>query len=263
MPQVNSPPQVVSAPEATPASAFVGQEVAVTSTWFDPDGDGLFYSWEWGNGSSTGYLTAPDATYTYNDPGIYMVVLTVTDGKAIVAQSLTIRIVAYELAVQKAKVNLNLDPSKTTTDKILCKALIVYPDGYTPVELEQNGLTAIIGFGGVAFNATDLIYKGKAGKKITLRDAGRQFKLSWRFRKKLRPGKPNAAVVIFKLRGTGFAEIMRDNGYLLDENNPRVDLPVSLRLGGNLFTAELQLIFGETRLKASTSSYGFTWKAPR
>ena len=109
----------------------------------------------------------------------------------------------------------------------------------------------------------DLINKGRPGIRITLTDADRQFRLRWRKRKTYSIKRPNVATINIKLQGSGFAEIMRENGYLLDEANPEVELPVTLRLGHRLFTTELPLRFGSTKLKSSDVNYSVLWNSSR
>nr|BAL58607.1 hypothetical protein HGMM_OP2C157 [Candidatus Acetothermum autotrophicum] len=55
----------------------------------DPDGSIVSYTWDFGDGEKS---TEPNPTYTYSEPGIYEVTLTVTDDHGLTAQDTSIRI---------------------------------------------------------------------------------------------------------------------------------------------------------------------------
>ncbi len=63
----------------TPENPKVNQTVKFTSTSTDPDGDELIYTWDFGDGSELSSDENP--THIYEEPGLYTVVLTVSDGK--------------------------------------------------------------------------------------------------------------------------------------------------------------------------------------
>lgn len=71
----NRPPVVASL--AGPGQADEGQAVAFTSEAFDPDGDPLLYSWDFGDGHTGS--GGPGASHAYADDGPYTVRLTVRD----------------------------------------------------------------------------------------------------------------------------------------------------------------------------------------
>ncbi|HEX4931550.1 MAG TPA: PKD domain-containing protein, partial [Gemmatimonadaceae bacterium] len=68
------------------------RSVQMRATFADPDvGDGPWtYSWDWGNGTTTGSWAAPGAytaSRTYNTRGTYRVRVTVTDARKAFATS--------------------------------------------------------------------------------------------------------------------------------------------------------------------------------
>ncbi|RLF80651.1 hypothetical protein DRN32_02610, partial [Thermococci archaeon] len=82
---VNHPP-VVNA--GGPYSATQGQEVVFDgSGCSDPDGDFIYYFWEFGDGQSS---TEQNPIHIYQDPGQYTVVLTIKDSKGASATAQTL-----------------------------------------------------------------------------------------------------------------------------------------------------------------------------
>ena len=72
--------------ESVPAVALPGQEIRLTASASDPDGDALTYTWDFGDGASaTGTTVAGGGTITaihaYMAVGTYTVALTADDGK--------------------------------------------------------------------------------------------------------------------------------------------------------------------------------------
>jgi parallel beta-helix repeat protein len=70
------------------AKAGLDQEVYVNEivyfdggSSFDPDGDRLEYSWDFGDGMNGSWQSNTNATHSYNKKGTYTVTLTVSDGK--------------------------------------------------------------------------------------------------------------------------------------------------------------------------------------
>ncbi len=80
-------------PESVP-SKYVSGEPPLTvqfssSASKDPDGSITAYLWDFGNNTTS---TEPNSTYTYTEPGIYEVTLTVTDDHGATTQDTSVRI---------------------------------------------------------------------------------------------------------------------------------------------------------------------------
>ncbi|HLX64117.1 MAG TPA: PKD domain-containing protein [Planctomycetota bacterium] len=73
----NHAPVIDSGPTATPATAATAQNISFTAAAHDPDGDDLYYWWDFGDG---GYGSDASTTYAYQAPGTYTVTLHVDDG---------------------------------------------------------------------------------------------------------------------------------------------------------------------------------------
>ncbi len=63
---------------------------------FDPDGDGITYFWDFGDGNNS---TSANPSYTYNSFGTYVVTLTITDSRGATGSSQTIAIIADNLEI--------------------------------------------------------------------------------------------------------------------------------------------------------------------
>lgn len=76
----NYPPVALATITPSPI-AYVNQEVEFdASSSYDPEGEPLTYSWDFGDGSGTGWVSNPVSTHTYTEPGEYDVSLIVNDG---------------------------------------------------------------------------------------------------------------------------------------------------------------------------------------
>jgi glucose/arabinose dehydrogenase/PKD repeat protein len=75
--QDNNPP--VATASATPSSGPAPLDVQLSSAGSsDPDGDPLTFAWAFGDGGTSSFA---NPTHTYQDPGTYSAVLSVTDGR--------------------------------------------------------------------------------------------------------------------------------------------------------------------------------------
>lgn len=95
----NAPPAITGI-NSSPAAALPGQEVALTATAYDADGDALTYAWSFGDGVGATGTTAVgggsiSATHAYGAAGLYTVTLSVDDVRGGTAtKSVTVRVVA-------------------------------------------------------------------------------------------------------------------------------------------------------------------------
>jgi len=85
--EVNQPPVAEAGPNQT---AKAGESVVLNgSESYDPDGDPLTFTWDLGNGDDA---MGSVVEYTYVEPGIYLVTLTVTDGELIATDTCKISV---------------------------------------------------------------------------------------------------------------------------------------------------------------------------
>jgi PKD repeat protein len=86
---VNSPPQ---AKILAPPQGYVGQEISFDgSQSFDPNEDPLVFAWDFGDGVTS---TSETTSHIYQNPGEYLITLTVDDGMASSTATTTIKILS-------------------------------------------------------------------------------------------------------------------------------------------------------------------------
>ena len=80
----NEPPETPDAPEG-PTEGTIGEEYTFTASTTDPDGDDIYYLFDWGNGENSNW-TGPyasgaeaQASYTWDDVGTYDVTVKAKD----------------------------------------------------------------------------------------------------------------------------------------------------------------------------------------
>jgi beta propeller repeat protein len=83
----NRPP--TASPTAEPQRGPAPLRVALAANAADPDGDPLTFAWSFGDGATS---AEPDPVHVYAAAGTYLAWLTVSDGKASIARSLTIAV---------------------------------------------------------------------------------------------------------------------------------------------------------------------------
>ncbi|MAG91043.1 hypothetical protein CMO83_00025 [Candidatus Woesearchaeota archaeon] len=82
-PPPNNPPVINSC--SSPSTVNVGSTTTITYSVFDPDGDSVSISINWGDGSTTTGGSS-SASHTYNSAGTFFVTITATDSKGAVTQ---------------------------------------------------------------------------------------------------------------------------------------------------------------------------------
>ena len=66
---------------------------------FDPDGNILSYNWDFGEGTTSGWLNTAKTTHSYNKPGDYTITLTVSDGSLTNIDTCIIQVSTIEKAI--------------------------------------------------------------------------------------------------------------------------------------------------------------------
>ena len=108
---------------SSPAPAIPGQEVAVTGTAADADGDVLAYTWAFGDGAIASGSTAEGggaitAVHAYMSAGIHHATLTVNDGKGGVSSS-SVDVTIATPGLLRATTSIDLHPTWGVQGKIL------------------------------------------------------------------------------------------------------------------------------------------------
>ena len=75
---LNNPPVFTSPASATPAAVQIGEAVSFAAAATDPDGDGVEYSWDFGDTTND---TGSSVAHAYLAAGIYTAIVTASDGK--------------------------------------------------------------------------------------------------------------------------------------------------------------------------------------
>ncbi|MCK6473510.1 MAG: PKD domain-containing protein [Planctomycetes bacterium] len=136
----NNAPKIDSALIADPPVVFPGDTVDFLVGASDPDDDDLFYDWEWDDGTANGSSPAP--SHIYAAPGVYTVVLTISDGLGgEVVTSVTVTVLE-SLAVDKMLLSVNF--GKPLSDKGKANGTIDLPLNFVPggqdVQIDVDGV---------------------------------------------------------------------------------------------------------------------------
>ena len=151
---VNAAP-VITSFSATPTQTTVGTTVTFTVSASDPDSPTLTTTFNYGDGTSGSV-----DTHVYNTPGVYTVVVTVSDGTNTVTSQVTITVVAASALDFRVGVRFNLGAVGAGKDRIHVGGII-----YVPRALNLAGQTVTLNVGG---NVETFVLNEKgAGKSAT------------------------------------------------------------------------------------------------
>lgn len=73
----NDPPIIIDI--EGPTTGKVGEELTYCIDAIDPDGDQLYYLWDWGDGQTTGWLSENCSSYIWQESGTYTITIMVKD----------------------------------------------------------------------------------------------------------------------------------------------------------------------------------------
>jgi hypothetical protein len=205
-PQIGSPPTV----SVNPATTAVPVIISALAT--DEDGDALGYEWDFGDGT-TG--VGPSVSKTYAAVGVYIVKLTVSDGQASDTQSVNIvvRDGPATGTFTLEQVSLLFSFTKIGKDNLSISGHILLPPAFNP-----TGKSIRVLIGALDYSAT-LISNGTTGDKA--------------FSLKGKAGE--SAKYTFKLKNQALFAKLSDLGFTKLTNNPALDFPVIVVLGGQSF----------------------------
>jgi len=219
----NNRPFIVVSPTAEPPIAIGNNPIQFTVLAFDPDGDALTYTWDFGDGTSASGAT-PSHTYATNGP--FVATVTANDGRGGLASAslLLSAPVVSPWTVTKASISLNF--AKPGRDKVTVTGALVLPPNWDPtnkkviVNVSGNTQTFTLNKNGQA----------KAGKD--------RFKLTRKLKKKVFLG---GAVKITFTIGGALAEKLAAAG-LTNADTPKAgvirNIDMMLTLDGQPYVAQ-------------------------
>ena len=273
---VNEMPVFISAPTATPNPAGVGQVVAFNTAATDPDGQPLTYTWNIDGGTVTG--AAPK--HAFVTAGVYMVIVTVSDGLGGTATgAVTVTVNAplvgtgkdsdgdgfsddFEIAsgsspsnasdspvggtatvpvnLNQSKLSIKLNFAKPTSDSISFSGTLPIAAGFNPANK-----TAIIDVGGVVKSVT-LDPKGKSPK------GNNSFKLTIKATKGVVAAQ--TAKYGVKLSKGDFAAALADEGLTnADATKANKSVVVRLIFGGVIYEHAQTVIYSAKESKTGSA----------
>ena len=224
----NDNPFIVINPTANPPAAAPGQPIQFNVMGFDPNGDTLTYTWDFGDGS-TG--TGINPTHAYATAGPFLATVTVADSKGGQVMAAVLVTGAVMAPWTVTKVNIGLNFKKAGLDKIIISGVVDLAAGFDPL-----GKKATVDAGGAVQSFTlDKRGMGKTGKD--------KFKLTRKLKKKQFLG--GASKVQFQLKGN-FITFLTDEG-LTNINTSKVgdvkSIDVILTLNGQPYLAQVPLTY--------------------
>ena len=184
---LNTPPQIVSAPTASPTDAALLESISFSAAAVDPDGDAVLSNWDFGDATTA---AGSIATHAYATAGTYTVTFTATDGKGGVSSApVMVRIQGGGAVTEPpstpadppltqplklTRVNLKLDFSRSGNDTLTL-------NGSLPLStVPAAGTPLIVNIGGVIRATTFRPGRGAVIAFSKPRGGSLKFTLKWK-----------------------------------------------------------------------------------
>lgn len=225
----NRAPVFASAPTASANPAAPGSPVSFTASATDADADILGYTWDFGDGTTD---VGEAVSKTYDAPGIYVVTLTVSDGRADVTQTLNLLVQGEEPAgnfvVQRVSGTFVF--SKKNADTLTVSGQIPLSASFNP-----EGKIVRVLIGGI-----DNTYTLKAKASAPLKDFV------------LKSSKKGVAPFVFSLKKSSLFDPLSGLGFS-KTGSAKVPFPVIIVLDGINYFDSLSVDYSVKSQKAAFS----------
>jgi PKD repeat protein len=239
----NTAPAFTSNPTATPALANAGDTVSFTASATDADGDMLYFTWDFGDGS-TGI--GASASHVYTAAGHYTVKCNVTDGTDTTTRTVNVAINdaggtgqdASQFHVLKALFKFNFAAKKK--DSMSMSGSIPVPSNFSPTDK-----IVVLDIGNYEASFTlDAKGKGKTASGDIIALAG-----------KLKSGVYQTGVVkfVYVIKNANLFETLSDEGFGSDTvSGDSVDIPVLLSIDGDAYLDTLTVKYSAKKGKSGS-----------
>ena len=139
----NHPPEAPDQPEG-PTYGYVGVEYTYSvDPVTDPDGDDVFYLFDWGDGTNTGWISTPNASKTWDEDGYFEVKVKVKDIYDAENESEPLEVTIVDLEIKEIRGGLgitavieNIGETTTASDE---EWSITIDGGFIIIPRESSG----------------------------------------------------------------------------------------------------------------------------
>ncbi|HLX60894.1 MAG TPA: LamG-like jellyroll fold domain-containing protein [Planctomycetota bacterium] len=199
----NRAPTIVSLPAASSNPAAVHSPITFGVTAEDADGDSLYYTWDWGDGTSAAGSTAAKS---FDTPGVYRVTVTVSDGVAMDSASLDVVVAPAPGVFTVDRLSFSFSFVKPNKDSLSISGKVTLPAGFTPM---SKSVRLLIG---------SLDYNGTLTSKGTTEDK------AFNLKGQLSVSRP--AMYSFVLKNQALFAKLTELGFRQTTNAAKVDVPL-------------------------------------